>query len=135
MTRELPHKVVRRSSDQLHIEADEVEAKYSQKSAQIGEDSVDYVALSYLTPEASLFWLPRFFRYVKDEAPRDTYHLEVLLLTLSDRDFSGRVAPLASEVERKSVDAFLTWLAQQKDFIVLPERKSDLLEARKLWSL
>jgi hypothetical protein len=136
ITRCLPKRVLR---DELYcrvqLESQDVEKKFSNPTAKICEDNVDYVALLYLNSEATLFWLPKFFSYIRC-AKLDSYHFHCILMRLSDPKFVAELASLATPEEYDEVHRFLTWLPTVPGFLEGVEPRIMRFElAKRLWKL
>ncbi|MGJ5082427.1 hypothetical protein [Bradyrhizobium sp. HKCCYLS3013] len=135
MSRSLPENVLRLCFIARHrsLESQQVQQKYSNPRAEIGEHSLDYVLLIYLNPEALLFWMPKLFDYLKTRAPRDTFHYDVVMMKLANQQFSEELRAVASDCEREMICQFLIWMAENIEL-----SPSDLTEhqlALKHWSL
>jgi hypothetical protein len=117
-----------------HLEAQSVQDKFSNPSAKIGEQNVDYVAKIYMDERATLYWLPRFFEYLKEAAPRDSYHFDVMLFELSDATFVARLRAIATPEECAEVRAYLDWVRSETGLIDIECRRVQLEKAVFLWS-
>jgi hypothetical protein len=117
------------------LEAQQVQQKYSNPRAEIGEHSLDYVLFTYLNRDALLFWLPKLFDYLKTRAPRDTYHYEVIMMNLAKRDSSEELRAVTSDSEREMICQFLIWMAENTELTSSPpNRVADYQLALKHWS-
>jgi hypothetical protein len=118
----------------MQLEAESVQKKYGDENSEIGENSVDYVALIYMNEAATLFWLPKFLDYLQSKAPRDSFHYESMLLKLSDEAFVKPLRRLAVGSELTFVNTYLDWLATQSHQIELDTDRQSFEAALKLWS-
>jgi hypothetical protein len=132
--RKLPFNILRHTPP-LTMEANNVYEKFSKASSEIGEQSTDYVALSYLSDEAMLYWIPRFLDYLETTAPSDTFHFDVVLSRLSDVRFIEGLSKLATPIERSRVISYLDWLSVKPEHIAVDSDVDRLERARRLWSV
>jgi hypothetical protein len=119
----------------LHLEAQAVQEKFCKYDSKFGERNVDTVALSYMSAEAVLYWLPIFLNYLRHDAPRDSFQFENWLYTLCNEDrFVAPVRALATGEERDLILAYLDWW---ESTLPPPDREvtgRQIPIARKLWS-
>jgi len=131
--RRLPKNVLR-LDEAPNMEAMDVQRKYSNPAAQIGEKNVDFVALNYLNDEAVAFWLPKLLDYVENSAPPDSYHLEEILFKLADENFCRRLKTKLKSRELNAVSAYLRWLKLKSNFLSGSRlRAKDCEKAIVLW--
>jgi hypothetical protein len=92
------------------FEAQQLQKKFSDPRAVIGENSIDYLFFILMNEDALLYWLPRLFSYLQSEAPRDTFHFEVIMMNLSKRELSSALRSRVSDGERQVFYEFLRWM-------------------------
>jgi hypothetical protein len=107
--RKLPLLFLGADNDPENWEAKAVFEKYRHTDAEIGEANVDYVALGYMNTHAMLYWLPRFFDYLRTRAPEASFHFEGMITKLSNDNLVHDLRADASEREVEAVRDFLRW--------------------------
>jgi hypothetical protein len=111
--RKLPMLLLDAGNDPSSWESKAVVAKFGNADAVIGEDNVDYVAIGYLTSGAILFWLPKFFDYMRTKAGPASFHLESIISHLSNSALVSQLRQEATGDDVASVGDFLAWLGTQ----------------------
>ncbi len=122
-------------NDPGNWEVKSVAAKFKNADAVIGEDSVDMVALGYMSAHGAAYWLPRFIDYVQTKAPQDSFHFESLLFKLSNNLWSADVRAEMTDEAVGAVSSFLDWLGGtiiMKDAPAL--RAAEYAHAKCLWA-
>lgn len=133
-SRRLPVLILEVGNNPDNWEPKAVVAKFGRDDAVIGEENVDYVALGYMNPHAVLFWLPRFFAYIRDKARPDSFHLESVIMKLSNSGLVNQLRPEASEAEISQVSDFLGWIGTQPIMVDAPPlRQTAYDHAVELW--
>jgi hypothetical protein len=133
-SRKLPVLILDVGNDASNPEPRAVVAKYGRDDAVISEENIDYVALGYMNPHAVLFWLPRFFDYLRTKARPDTFHLESLISHLSNSGWVSSLRREATDAEVDEVSAFLDWLGTQPIMADAPPlRATAYAYAVELW--
>ncbi len=134
IVRDLPKYVLRPEyRTKTHLEAESVQMKFSQASARFGDENVDYVALTYLSPEAALYWLPRLIEFLMSKAPRDNLHFEQILSYLVREENAAQVRAIASENEIKLITDYLEWYYSTLDDREKPILGRSVPHAVALW--
>ena len=87
----------------------EVEKKFSQANAVVSGDYLDAIAPTHFTDEAFLYWMPEFFRYLKEEAEEDSHLFEVFFMRLGEKPEAESKASKATPDQRHDVLEFLKW--------------------------
>jgi hypothetical protein len=132
--RKLPMLILDPANDPGNWEPKAVVAKFGKSDAVIGEDNVDYVALGYMNPGAVLFWLPRFFAYMREKAGPASFHLESIISHLSNSALVSQLRQDATEDDVKQVSDFLVWLGTQPIMVNAPPlRATAYAYAAELW--
>jgi hypothetical protein len=132
--RKFPFSILAADNDPSNWEPKQVIEKFGKFSAEIGEQNVDYVALGYMNSQAFLYWLPDFIQYMRTTAPSDSYHLESIILKLSNYSLVGDLKAEATEDEKAEIFDFLNWLGTQPIMAGAPPlRAAAYAYAVELW--
>ncbi len=132
--RDLPENVLREElQDVFHLEAESVQNKFSNPDSIFGEENVDIVAFTYMTPEAILYWLPTYLDYLRHDAPDDSFHYESLLYHLADEKFVEAVRKLSTSDERDLILAYLDWWESTLTPVEKEITGRKLPKIRELW--
>ena len=99
-------------------EAGAVAAKFDVPHANvvIGESNTDTVAFTYMNSEGILYWLPRFFAYIRTVSPVDSWHSEAMLFRLGDPDRGADLRAHALPEEVQMVQDYLEWYRDHPGF-------------------
>jgi hypothetical protein len=132
--RKLPALLLGADNDPANWEAKAVLEKYRVADAAIGEANVDYVALGYMNTHAMLYWLPRFFDYLRADAPEESFHFEGMITKLSNDTLVHDLRANASEDELAAVRDYLAWFGDHPLMKDAPElREAAYRHAVALW--
>jgi hypothetical protein len=131
--RTLPSQILAAAMDPASLESQSVVAKFGRPNAKFGEDNVDFVALLYMNAAATAYWLPHYFRYLRLEARRDSFHFESILQKLADTRWAEHIRAELSAGEIAAVADFVRWLTTDygaADTV----RASEYAAAARLWN-
>ena len=105
--RKVPLLILDAANDPENWEPKAVVAKFRSADALIGEENVNYVALGYMNAGAVLYWLPRFLKYLRSDAPGESFHFESMLAKLSNANLVSDFRDDATPEELADVRDYL----------------------------
>ena len=130
----LPKKILHASMNPESLESQQVIAKYSCPDALIGEESVDSVALNYMSMDAIRYWLPKFLAYLRTQAKPDSFHFDAMLMKLSNNYWAYELQANMSQAERAVVSDYLEWLGHQPHMLAVM-KEVDLVKAQYVYAV
>jgi hypothetical protein len=110
--RKLPLLILGEGNDPQNWEAKAVLNKYRSDDAKIGEENIDFVAIGYMNMQAIAYWIPRFFDYLRNQAPTDSFHFESMLFKLANNIWVHDFRNEASDAEVAVVRDYLAWFGK-----------------------
>ena len=132
--RRIPILILDAANDPENWEPKAVQAKFRLPDAVIGEENVDYVALGYMNAGAVLYWLPRFLKYLRSDAPGESFHFESMLAKLSNANLVSDFRDDATPEELADVRDYLAWFGHHPLMVEAPDlRQAQCNLAVELW--
>ncbi|NJO55449.1 MAG: hypothetical protein HC834_02810 [Rhodospirillales bacterium] len=112
--RKLPDWIIDEKYRSVTVDCEEirVQRKFSDPAAEFSDDSLagaDTVAFHFMTPDAAAWWLPRYLRFVAEQAASNSNHHTHIEGLLTSPRFLSSVRPLLSDKENMEVKAYIEW--------------------------